>query len=302
MNFNKNKELLIDYIRQNLLKICIILTLILIIILAIFYFFTRIYMRNNEQKVIAFDLDETLGCFVELGAFCDIIENYNNKKLTFNDFYKIMDLFPEFQRHDIVKILAYLKEKKRKKNIDKVFIYTNNQGPKQWATNISAYFERKINYKLFDKIIGAYKVNGKIIEYTRTTHNKTVHDFLNSTDLSDDTKICFVDDLYHPHMDTKNVYYIKINPYVNFIPYDIMAERYYNHMKINDDKSDFINYVVTNMNRYNLHKTAKTKEKMRDDIINSKYLLKHLQQFIKETKSTTKKSKPLNSKNKTRKS
>ena len=30
-----------------------------------------------------------------------------------------------------------------------MMIYTNNQGPKQWAINLIYYFETKIKYKLF---------------------------------------------------------------------------------------------------------------------------------------------------------
>ena len=79
-------------------------------------------MRNKEYRVIVFDLDETLGNFVELGVFCDTIEKYNKKKLDFNEFYKIMDMFPEFLRPNIIKILSYLKEKKQKGIINKIYI------------------------------------------------------------------------------------------------------------------------------------------------------------------------------------
>ena len=43
----------------------------------------------------------------------------------------------------------------------KVMIYTNNNGPKSWTYDIKHYIEKKLNYKLFDKIITAWKVNGK---------------------------------------------------------------------------------------------------------------------------------------------
>ena len=147
--------------------------IIIIMLLIAIYFFSMLYMRNSERRVIVFDLDETLGCFVELGVFCDVIEKYNKKKLDFNEFYRIMDLFPEFLRPNILKILSYLKEKKQNGSVYKVFIYTNNQGPKEWAEKIKQFLEKRINYKLFDQVIGAYKVNGKIVEHTRTTHDKT---------------------------------------------------------------------------------------------------------------------------------
>ena len=134
MNFKKQ---LINFMNKYTLLV------VIIIIIAIYFFFT-IYMRNIKKQVIVFDLDETLGCFVELGAFCDTIEKYNRKKLNFEEFYKIMELYPEFLRPNILKILNYLKEKKEEGNIYKVFVYTNNQGPKEWAQRIIMYLERKL--------------------------------------------------------------------------------------------------------------------------------------------------------------
>ena len=116
------------------------------------------------MKVVVFDLDETLGQFIELGMFCDAIEHYNKRKLDFDEFYQIVEIFPEFIRPNILKILLYLKSKKQRGQCNKILIYTNNQGPKEWAENIKKYFEKKLDYKLFDQVIAAYKVNGKIIE------------------------------------------------------------------------------------------------------------------------------------------
>lgn len=260
------------------------LLVVIIIIIAIYFFFT-IYMRNIKKQVIVFDLDETLGCFVELGAFCDTIEKYNRKKLNFEEFYKIMELYPEFLRPNILKILNYLKEKKEEGNIYKVFVYTNNQGPKEWAQRIIMYLERKLNYKLFSKIIAAYKVNGKIIEHTRTTHDKTINDFIRSTNLSSNTEICFIDDLYHTKMDADNVYYIHVDPYYASIPFNILGQRYYKQNIENIyNKQHFINFIITNMERYEFSNIIKSSEKNKRDNLVSKELLEHLQNFIKINK------------------
>merc|ERR1712118_277568 len=110
------------------------------------------------------------------------------------------EIFPEFIRPNILKILSYLKSKKRKGECNKIIIYTNNQGPKSWAENIKKYFEKKLDYKLFDQVIAAYKVNGKVIEKKRTSHNKSISDLLRCSNLPQTTKICFLDDIYHPLM------------------------------------------------------------------------------------------------------
>lgn len=257
MKYIKN---LPNFLQKN--KLLILLILIITIIILLLYLIFNIYMRTRETRVVVFDLDETLGHFVELGVFCDIIEKYKKSKLTTMEFNNIMDLFPVFLRTHMLPILSYLKEKKKKGILNKVYIYTNNNGPKEWAEKIRHYLERKIDYKLFDKIIGAYKVDGKIMEGGRTTHNKTVDDFLSITKLPRHTKICFLDDLYHEEMDTDNVYYLKVKPYHATIPFHVMAEKYYNYnynsnsntnsSKTHDDKAAFIKFVVNNMSKYNL--------------------------------------------------
>jgi hypothetical protein len=265
---------------------------IIIIILVVIYFFLYVYMRTKEYRVIVFDLDETLGNFVELGVFCDLIEKYNKRKINFDEFYRIMDLYPEFLRPKILNILAFLKEKKEKGHINKIYIYTNNQGPKEWTEKIRYFLEKKLNYKLFDKVIGAYKVNGKIIESTRTTHDKTIADLFRSTNIPKNSKICFIDDLYHPLMDNNNVYYINIHPYIVYIPFSIMAERYYKQNMITiHNKYEFVNYINTNMNKYNLDKISKTYIAKKEDIVIGKELLYDLQNFLKiKNKLKTKKN------------
>ena len=64
------------------------------------------------NKIVVFDMDETLGYFIELGMFWDALsgfikkENLNiliNQKL----FNSVLDLFPEFLRPNIINILDY---------------------------------------------------------------------------------------------------------------------------------------------------------------------------------------------------
>ena len=256
--------------------------LIIIIFIVVIYFFLYLYMRNKEYRVIVFDLDETLGNFVELGVFCDLVEKYNKRKINFDEFYEIMDLYPQFLRPNIMKILQFLKEKKQKGDLNRVYIYTNNQGPKEWTEKIRFFLEKKLNYKLFDKVIGAYKVNGKVVEHTRTTHDKTIPDLFRSTNIPKNSKICFIDDLYHPKMDNDNVYYINVKPYHVHIPFNIMAEKYYkqNTNTINN-KYGFVNYITMNMNRYDLSKIYKSPEDKKEDLAIGREIFADLQNFLK---------------------
>ena len=81
------------------------------------------------MKIVVFDLDETLGYFVEFGIFWDSLtlyaSKYLNKELNQDDFNSVMNLYPEFFRPNIMNILSYLKNKKQSKECQKIMIYTN---------------------------------------------------------------------------------------------------------------------------------------------------------------------------------
>ena len=107
---------------------------------------------NCSSKIVVFDLDETLGYFVEFGMFWDTLKHYyknneDNTKIVFDQalFNKLLDLYPEFSRPNILNILKYLKKQKQDQHCHKLMIYTNNQGPPEWAQQIKGYFEDKLN-------------------------------------------------------------------------------------------------------------------------------------------------------------
>ena len=243
----------------------------------------------NPLKIVVFDLDETLGSFVEISMFWEALENYYGHNLIDERFFEVLDTFPEFLRPKILVILDYLKDKKNKKTCDQIMIYTNNQGPKSWVKMISNYLNKKINYKLFDKIIAAFKVKGKIIEVGRTSHNKSVEDLVRCTKIPINTEICFIDDQKHPLMAQDNVYYINVKAYDFSMPYDEMANLYYDlfadKYSIEDSKEEFTNKIVTYMNRYTYKLYQKSEEEYNADVVISKQILIHLEDFFKNGRS-----------------
>lgn len=238
----------------------------------------------QEYKIVVFDLDETLGYFTELSYFIRAIENILRKTITQDEFNYILDSFQEFLRPNIFKILTYLKHKKIKSKKIQVMIYTNNQGPKTWIQQIKSYFEKKLHYQLFDQIIAAFKVNGRQVEMCRTSHKKTVNDFLRCTHLPPGTKICFLDDRYHDQMDGEDVFYINVKPYVFSLPFKTMAERYYklNKKHINMKESIFVENISTEMNRYNYTPYDKHPDEQNIDEIVGKQIMVHLVDFFKK--------------------
>jgi hypothetical protein len=255
-----------------------------------------INIRNESppKKIVVFDLDETLGCFIEISMFWNALEEYYGIKLANERFYNLLNIFPEFLRPNIINILHYLKDKKINNECDQIMIYTNNQGPKSWVYMISNYFNQTVDYELFDKIIAAFKVNGKIVELNRTSHGKSVKDLIRCTKIQTDTEICFIDDQYHPLMNHENVYYINLKPYVFSMPYQEMAERYFEKEKKNipEKKEIFVKKIVDYMNKYNFNINPKSNEEKEVEKVITKQIMIHLEDFFKKKKShNTKKRK-----------
>ena len=243
------------------------------------------------MKIVVFDLDETLGYFTEFGIFWDCLiyyfKNKNEETLTQSDFNDILDLFPEFLRPNIINILNYLKNKKQSLCCHKMMIYTNNSGPKEWAHHIIDYFSKKINYKLFDQLISAFKINGKVVEVCRTTHDKTYNDFIKCTKLPINAEICFLDDTFYPEMANDNIYYINVKPYYHDLKFEYMLDKFSKSdigKKIINNDDNFIKIMNEYIKLYKYDCIDKETNEYEMDKIVGKQIVKHLQEFFNKTK------------------
>jgi hypothetical protein len=240
-------------------------------------------------KIVVFDLDETLGYFIEFAIFWECLKTYVKKEnpnyyFDQENFDETFDLFPEFVRPNIIDVLLYLKQKKQVKACDSVLIYTNNQATKEWAACIKNFFEKKINYNLFDQIIGAFKINGKKYELCRTSHEKTIHDLLKCSKLPANTEVCFLDDTLYPEMTGKNIYYIKVNPYIYNIPFKEMFQRFLKSdlsKKIILNAFEFENEMLKHMQQYGYQYVEKSESEYEIDKIVTKKTMHHLEIFFK---------------------
>jgi hypothetical protein len=256
--------------------ILMIFIIIFICFIYISYMYANIPTRPN--KIIVFDMDETLGCFVQLGIFIHILESHIHRQITSQEFNIFMDMFPLYQRPNIIGILHYLKKQKQQGKCNKIYIYTNNQGPKSWSLLIKQYFEYKLNYPLFDKVIHAYKVNNIQVEKNRTTHNKTIKDFLNCTNLSKNIQICFLDDQYHPHMLNPNVYYLHLKEYHYYYEPTYMFQKFKDEFQLSDN---YISYLQnSNESVYLDYQENKQHMLLSNEKKVSKKILEELKYFI----------------------
>jgi len=252
------------------------------------------------MKIVVFDLDETLGYFTQYGIFWDSLIKYvkttNNPQLTQTDFNDILDLYPEVLRPNIINILNYLKEKKLSNCCHKMMIYTNNNGPKEWAHHIIKYFEKKINYKLIDQLIAAFKVNGKAFEICRTTQSKTHKDLIKCTKIPANSEICFLDDTFYPEMSNENIYYINIKPYYHDLQFDSMIQKFKDSSvgkKLIADDTDFEEKMMEQIKLYKYVCIDKDSDDYEIDKILGKQIIAHLRDFFNKAKRTkTQKNRP----------
>ena len=110
-------------------------------------------MSKCINKVIVFDLDDTIGHFEQVSMFLNGLQLIVDKKISDKFLYKLLDLWPQFLRPGIIDILETIVKAKKRNKCVKAVIYTNNMGNRSWTLIIKRYLERKVGIKIFDKVI-----------------------------------------------------------------------------------------------------------------------------------------------------
>ena len=213
---------------------------------------TKVYDKHGQRqppKVVAFDLDETIGSFADLYLIWktiftkDIYRGNVDRTITQKIFNDLLDLYPEFLRYGILHILEFIKTKIQTGESHRIYLYTNNQcdysvwtknaccpNPTEWVEMIIVYLNMKINTKetIFAKPICAFKINNQVIEPLRKTTTKTHSDFLKCSVLPKTTEICFIDNTFYDKMCHDKVYYIQPPPYVHSLTRTDIISRFVN--------------------------------------------------------------------------
>lgn len=215
-------------------------------------------MSEINNKIIVFDLDETLGYFSQLYILWRALINLSKTKLSVTDFYKLCDIYHFYYHPEIINILNYLHEQ----NI-KPIIYTNNQALHWWPKLITFYLNHKISVihnkkvNLFQDVIGSYTLNGYYNDKRRTSNAKKYSDLVRIINTSEKMKILFLDDQEHPEMRHNNVEYIQVPQYINVLPANIIINTFLNNpygkhfiTKNQINIQFFINYIFNEMKRH----------------------------------------------------
>ena len=244
-----------------------------------------IYKNINSKKYVVFDLDETLGCFTDLVAIWNIINNESytfsigNNRTTQDRFNALLDLYPEFIRYGILNILEYLNYKRKTNVFEGLYLYTNNQISKTWSKMIIQYLENRSNSPgLFKHIIHAFKINKRIIEPNRKGHMKSYSDFIDCSLLPNGIEICFIDNTYYDKLNRSKVYYIRPKPYFHGVNTNEIIFRLLNsNLLKNCIEKPFLDYYLSNNLLSNY---TKSQNEINEDLYVSKKILYYIQDFF----------------------
>jgi len=202
------------------------------------------------NKVVVFDLDDTLGHFVQLSGLDWFLTKLYGKNVTRDHFFEILDLYPRVFRPRIFEIMEFLKkEKKRRKDI-KVMIYTNNTGCKMWVHRIKSYIEHKIKYKIFDRVICGWKYDGRIIEPNRSGFDKKYKDLRRCGHLTKKDEILFLDDQYHPDMLHSKITYLHLKRYIYNYNLKDMLLKYKDSVNLSKKQNIMFNKKIQVIDEY----------------------------------------------------
>ncbi len=247
-------------------------------------------LKNNE-KVIVFDLDETLGNFTDLEILYVNIKKVLRKNNIIN-FHDLLNIYPEFLRDDIIKILKYIYKKKKSKEFHKLYLYTNNQSINNSVNLIIEYFTKKIvknNDILFDQIIYAFKINNQVVQVGRSSHEKSFKDLIRCTLLPTNTAICFVDDHEFDEMKKDKIYYIQPKPYHhNLSSYNIISRIFESDLKhiLNPFKNELCDRFLVDSINFKTYRKFNTRDEalIKHQKQISKKIMYHIKEFFYLTK------------------
>lgn len=244
-------------------------------------------IKKSSGRVVAFDLDETLGSFVDLEVLWSSLQHFT-KKYEPTNFNSLLDLYPEFLRYGIIHILEFLVHKKNTGQCKYIYIYTNNQCNQNWVDLISNYFTYKLQLteNIFDQIIRAFRIGNKRIEPFRTTTAKTHSDFIRCTLLPEKTEICFVDNANYDNMKMDRVYYIRPHSYYHHLSTDEIIQRFISSdifVKLTQptDTRNMHKYIVDYFIKENRITNGNPMiQDLKRDIIVAQKMMYHLREFF----------------------
>ena len=118
---------------------------------------------------------------------------------------------------------------------------------------------------------------------------------MNCTNLPRNTQIFFLDDQPHMGMEDKNVYYVNLFPYIYYLEWNEMINRFWSafHRDLNGSftKEKFTSQMMDNINRYNIDIEKKNPDEYDAELVVSMAIIKHLKEFFSDVSNKTRRRK-----------
>lgn len=168
-------------------------------------------------------MDETIGSFKDINLIYRYVERYIN-------LHELLTIFKkEVFRPCIFDIFKTIVNLKHLNEVNKVILYTNNNGGYDWPSKIVNYIHEIIPGVFDDIIYGLHVSSGNIPDIRRKYYHKHMDDIRTILEVCDDTSFLFLDDVEHPYMRENNVKYILLNPYNMTLRRDVVLKKLNNH-------------------------------------------------------------------------
>jgi len=162
------------------------------------------------EKNIIFDLDHTIGFFEQM------VHMMNCCELTCP---QLLHLFPEFFRPLLFDFFVSLLSYKKAGKIKSILLYSNNNND-FIVKEIVRFIHDTIKDILFDEVI---TLEHPLRKKKQKDYQELI--LLSNGHLHENSLLCFVDDNFHPLMNTKNTCYIKCESYVHYIKHGIVIDK-----------------------------------------------------------------------------
>jgi len=243
-------------------------------------------VKHNRYYV--FDFDETIGSFSDLYILYKCL-TYLKINYPLEIFIKEqLAIFPEFFRYGMLTIFKYINHQKQRGLCNGVYVYTNNTCiPITWTNYIMRFVENEIKQpEFFNHIIRAFKIDGEVVECSRTTMDKTYSDLTQCVDLPEGALVCFVDDLQYVEMMHRHVLYIQPYSYSHHLTQTEIIDRFVaNYPNAEPSlKSSIKSWYCNNNNEYKLGNHMKTPNELAIDIEVTKKMFHYIKKFIRIVK------------------
>ena len=168
-------------------------------------------------------MDETIGSFKDINLIYHYVKRYMNIRELLTIFEK------EVFRPCMFDIFEMMINLKRMNEIDKVILFTNNNGGRIWPSKIVQHIHEKVP-DLFDDIIyGLFVSRGNIADTRRQYYHKHIEDVRRILQVHHNTSFLFFDDMDYKDMYANDVKYILLNPYYCQLTSGLVLEKLKSH-------------------------------------------------------------------------